>query len=111
MRDRGLPAALSASRAWFAVLHRVGRALGMREGTGPDDDPWLRYEREEGREEGRAEGREEGMMVAVAALLESRGVALTAELAARLATFPPARLMRAAQECESAEDLLERLSD
>ena len=87
----------------FAVLRRVGRALGAREGTGPDDDPWLRYEREE--------GRAEGMMVAVAALLEDRGVALTAELAARLAPFPPARLMRAARDCENAEDLLERLND
>ena len=29
------------------VLRRVGRALGVREGTGPDDTPWLRMERQE----------------------------------------------------------------
>ena len=29
------------------VLRRVGRALGAREGTGPDDTPWLRMERQE----------------------------------------------------------------
>ena len=31
------------------VLRRVGRALGAREGTGPDDTPWLRMERQESR--------------------------------------------------------------
>ena len=38
------------------VLRRVGRALGERAGTGPDDTPWLRMERQESRAEGRAEG-------------------------------------------------------
>ena len=42
------------------VLRRVGRALGEREGTGPEDTPWLRMEREESRTEGYAEGRIEG---------------------------------------------------
>ena len=42
------------------VLRRVGRTLGARTGTGPDDTPWLRMERQESRGEGRAEGREEG---------------------------------------------------
>ena len=94
----------------MTVLRRVGRALGVREGTGPDQDRWLRYERDESR----AEGRAEGMIAAVAALLESRGVAVDADLAARLAVFgdkSPMELMRAAQECGSAEDLLQRLSD
>ena len=44
---------LSASTG--EVLTRVGRALGARDGTGPDDTPWLRRQRREGREEGRAE--------------------------------------------------------
>ena len=94
----------------MTVLRRVGRALGTREGTGPDQDRWLRYERDESR----AEGRAEGMIAAVTALLESRGVAVDADLAARLAVFgdkSPVELMRAAQECGSAEDLLQRLSD
>ena len=34
------------------VLRRVGRALGAREGTSPDDTPWLRMERQESRAEG-----------------------------------------------------------
>ena len=38
------------------VLRRVARALGEREGTGPDDTPWLRMERRESRAEGQAEG-------------------------------------------------------
>ena len=42
------------------VLKRVGRTLGAREGTGPDDMPWLRGHRREGWVEGHAEGRAEG---------------------------------------------------
>ena len=38
------------------ALDRVGRALGEREGTGPDDMPWLRGHRREARAEGLAEG-------------------------------------------------------
>ena len=38
---------LSASTG--AVLTRVGRALGEREGTGPDDTPWLRAQRADSR--------------------------------------------------------------
>ena len=34
------------------VLRRVGKALGARSGTGPDDTPWLRMERRESRAEG-----------------------------------------------------------
>ena len=43
-----------------AVLERVGRALGEREGTGPDDDPWLGSIRRRTRAEGRAEGLDTG---------------------------------------------------
>ena len=62
--------------ATAAVLWRIGRALGAREGTAPQDNEFLRTGikegwceglaegrqrgREEGREEGRKEGREEG---------------------------------------------------
>ena len=41
------------SAATSAVLTRVGRALGAQDGTGPDDMPWLRSQREEGRVQGR----------------------------------------------------------
>ena len=108
----------SPSVETMEVLQRVGRTLGAREGTGPDDDPWLRQEREESREEGHAEGRAEGraagLVAAVAALLKSRGVAVTDALRARLEEldgWSDVELMRAAQECTGAEDLLRRLRD
>ena len=54
----------TASARTYAVLERIGHSLGAREGTGPDDDPWLRSQRREsferGRFRGRAEGRAEG---------------------------------------------------
>ena len=68
------------------VIDRVGRALGARDGTGPDDTPWLRAHRREahargqaqGRAEGRAEGRTEGRTEVMdelrRRLLASRGV-------------------------------------
>ena len=48
------------SPATARILDRVGRALGARDGTGPDDTLWLRAHREEGRARGRVEGRAEG---------------------------------------------------
>ena len=39
-----------------ATVERLGRTLGARDGTGPDDDPLLRALRDESREEGYAEG-------------------------------------------------------
>ena len=42
-----------------ATLRRVGRALGEREGTGPDDSLFLKAERDEGRQEGHLAGQRE----------------------------------------------------
>ncbi len=42
------------------ILNRVGEALGKREGTGPDDTPWLRTQRDRSRAAGRHRGRLEG---------------------------------------------------
>ena len=66
--------------AWTSsALTRVGRTLGERDGTGPDDVPWLRIQREEsraeGRTEGRAEGREHGIETAMIPILADRGFA------------------------------------
>ncbi len=36
----------------MAVLRRIGRTLGEREGTSQDDEPFLRKEREQSRTEG-----------------------------------------------------------
>ena len=55
------------SEATSEVLTRVGRELGGQEGTGPDDMPWLRIQREQGRASDRAIGRAQGRI----ALLET----------------------------------------
>ena len=100
------------SAGTFEVLHRVGRALGARHGTGPDDDPWLRTERDEGRSQGFVEGRNEGFVAAALALLDSRGIPYTHELATSLrpvARRSPKDLIAAAQACTDADDLLRLL--
>ena len=64
--------------ATSAVLARVGRALGEREGTTPDDNPLLRSHRAEARAEGRAEGRAEERVDLARALLAARGIPVPA---------------------------------
>ncbi len=44
-----------------AILERLGRTLGMRIGTGPDDDPMIRSLRRESEQQGLAKGRAEGI--------------------------------------------------
>ena len=75
------------------ILSRVGRALGEREGTGPDDDPLLR--------EQRAEGRAQGAGRMVRAVLRQRGVAVPAEFPA---DFPAGRHLSALRS--ASEDRL-----
>ena len=50
----------SLSEMTSRILDRVGRTLGAHDGTRPDDTPWLRAHREQGRARGRAEGRARG---------------------------------------------------
>ncbi len=103
------------SRETLEALRRVGRRLGASEGTGPDDDPWLRSERAEGRVAGRAEGLAEGradLLRAVAGILEARRVPVSRGLVERLADLddmPAGKLVRAAQECASEEEFLRLL--
>ena len=92
------------------VLRRVGRALGERAGTGPDDTPWLRMEREESRAEGRAEG-ERALLVRQAARRFGDGTAQ------RLSTLlhridDPGRLAEAGDwivDCETGAELIDRM--
>ena len=112
----------------LAVLRRVGRALGALEGTGPDDDPWLRAERAEvrgeahaegraeGRAEGHADGRAEGLAGGrarmVVAVLQARGVPGSPGLTERLAGlrgWSEVELVQAAQTCADEAELLRRL--
>lgn len=88
------------------ALHRVGAVLGAAEGTGPDDDPWLRHYRDESRAAGRAEARYETVLT----ILEERGIARSPALPARLAALgaPLAEAaVRAAMRCTSESEFLE----
>ncbi|MYD85426.1 MAG: hypothetical protein F4018_11710 [Acidobacteria bacterium] len=103
------------------VLERVGRMLGTREGTGPEDDPLLRVlgsrERAEGetagRAEGKAAGRAEGQAELVRAMLAERGVTVSESFTARAAkaadTPGGARMAAAALACTDEADFWRRL--
>ena len=105
-----LPAAATTQ-----VLERVGRALGARDGTGPDDTPWLRRQREEGRAAGRIEGlaerRTQLLNVVIRKMLASRGIPIgDVTLAApELADLTDEDVMDALLECRDAMDLRARL--
>ena len=64
-----------------ALASRVGRALGLREGTGPEDDPLLREQRAEARAEGQLA---EANAATARELLRSRNLAVSAEFPADL---------------------------
>ncbi len=86
------------SASTVAALHRVGAAMGAAEGTGPDDDPWLRRYRTETRYE------------SVIAVLAERGIETTRALPARIAELgeiPVTVLVRAALRCASESEFLE----
>ena len=90
-----------------AVLERVGKALGTREGTGPDDDPLLRSQRRQEYERGHAEGLTAGARRArtemVRQLLLTRGIEVSARFLAdaAFAAVPEDVLIAAALACES----------
>ena len=103
--------ALSASTV--AVLRRVGRALGEQGGTGPDDDPLMRIERERSRREGLREGVEKGVEGArldmLAEALAARDIGTSKRLeehAGAIVTLPVRTLMRAALACRDEADFL-----
>ena len=100
------------SDATDGALARVARALGTRDGTGPEDTPWLRRQRAEGRREGRQEGRLQERVAVLRAVLAGRGMAdlepvLAESDAARL---PLAVALDAVQHCRDAADLRMRLA-
>ncbi len=115
------------SEATGQVLDRVGRALGAREGTGPDDTPWLRGHRREGHArghvegyakgrtegyaEGQAEGRAELMAAAMRKISASRGISgIELPLDAReLAGVSDEEVLDALIRCADASDFRARL--
>ena len=89
------------------VLVRVGRALGAREGTGPEDDPLL----------GALLGRERtaGQADLVGSILRERGIAVPESFAARAAetidSGRGARMPAAALACADEADFWRRLNE
>ena len=89
------------------VLERLGRWLGAREGTGPDDDSLMRSLRNESR----AEGMAEGMAEMARRILRSRGIEVSGAFpapAAFLALSVDA-VTAAALSCESERDFRDRI--
>lgn len=92
----------------FAALHRVGAALGARDGTGPDDDPMLRWHRHLSRTEGAKAARRE----VVCEILRTRGITLSDEGLARLlerGAVSDEAVVRAALACSDETDFEARL--
>ena len=94
-----------------SALTRVGRALAARDGTRPDDTPWLRIQREESRAEGLAEGRAEGIETAMDAILAGRGFAWAeaAREARKRSRATDADVIAALLQCEDEADFQARL--
>ena len=91
-----------------AILERLGRTLGTREGTGPDDDSLLRSLRDQSRAQGLAEGRAE----LVRQMLLSRGIDVSEGFpadAAGLAGASEAAIVAAALACDSERDFDARM--
>ena len=106
-----------------AVLERVGMRMGTDEGTGPDDDPLLRSQRRKGYNIGHAQGYAEGYggghaqgrAALMCAILRSRGIGISADLADTLHESPAfagpsdAAMAAAALTAGSEEDFLRRI--
>ena len=112
------------------AVERVARAMGAREGTRPEDDPFTRSlgakAREQGRDEGREEGRAEGdargyargrnemLEESVRAVLAGRGIEAALDSAEDRALFgalPAEILMAAALACTGEADFRRRVRE
>ncbi|MDE0420813.1 MAG: hypothetical protein OXK76_07990 [Gammaproteobacteria bacterium] len=104
--------ALSASTV--AVLRRVGRVLGEQGGTGTDDDPFMRVEREQSRREGAEQGAETTRLEMLAEALAARDIPTSRRLeehAGLIVAVPVPALMRAALACRDEADFVRRIKD
>ena len=90
-----------------ATLRRIGRALGEREGTGPDDSPFLRAERNEGRIEGQRAMLQAAISARFGPLAAERPASLIAEVHDQeLLAGVLSRLVEGATEAELVDLLL-----
>ena len=88
----------------YAALKGVGRRLGERDGTGPDEHPFLRSFRDESRAEGRAK--------TVREMLRLRGIAVSEGFPANAPGFaeaPEEVAVSAGLACDSEEDFRARI--
>ena len=94
------------------ILDRVGSALGAAEGTGPDDDPFLRRQLGKSHAAGHAEGRAEAQRANALKVLKARGISVSPSLSERLAEMAEGseRLLDAALECRDEEHFLRVVS-
>ena len=100
-----------------AVLERLGRRLGAREGTGPDHDSLLRSLRDQSRAQGMAEGSAKGLAEGRAEMarqmLLSRGIEVSEGFPAGAAAFAgasEAAIVAAALACDSERDFNARMA-
>ncbi len=88
-----------------SVLRRVGRTMGAAEGTGPDDDPFLRQERRE--------AAANLVRAAVSEAFVSRGIPVSDALKQWLVgsenPSDPAGVIRLAFTCRDADEFLKRV--
>ena len=96
----------------WRALERIGRTLGAREGTGPDDTPLLRSLGEQARAEGQASGRADELAEIVRSTLRVRGIPVSDRFSAALpgiADVPRDVLMAAALGCMDEQDFRRRV--
>ena len=100
------------------ILEGLGRVLGSREGTGPDDDALMRslrsQSRAEGEKKGRTKGLAEGRAGMVRQMLLSRDLEVSEGFPSNVPGFgesPEAVLVDAALACDSERDFHARLRD
>lgn len=97
----------TGTHTWRA-LERVGRTLGAREGTGPDDTPLLRWLGEQAR----AEGQAKELAALVRSTLRVRGIPVSDRFpntADALVAVPRDALMAAALACTDEQDFRRRV--
>ena len=95
-----------------ADLWRVGRALGKREGTVPEDDGLMRRMELRGHARGVAAGHTRGMVEVAVSILRRRGVQVSpVRVAAAIADGSADAVVEAALTAGSEADFLARLGD
>ncbi len=93
----------------YDVLARVGRALGAREGTGPDDDPMLRALGERTLARGRAEGQARELAAVVRSIFRARDLSIPDPVSDIFGSVPRDTVVAAALACTDAADFRRRL--